>query len=444
LTESATTATTAEEFLKSTSKAGTLVHQTPARTPYHMVTPGKSTASKRPKINYDQLDPDLPAWMIPKSPLDSIFRTGYGGIGQSQLKEVIALVEEDSEDESDEDVDHMRLHHTSMDQISLADDDSSSAHSENDPIDLDNLPPDFGNDQSLPHQGRVVTRNSMTKSHQELSAVNDAVPRPEDHPSTSLPPEQGKMKLTKSAALNAMIVDSYKGLMNQYAAHPKHSHHIPIMHPDGAHHYDYDEATVGTSMDSEGYKRMLKQAKRAAAPVASKSPTISPKKKTSSPLGSPMNAPQHTAELKAKKPVVTAVIKTKPSAREKANDATQANRILLHSSFEGEEDANLMLESPATSTSLPKKSKKEGKVSSKKKRASTGSQPVQVAKSTSSLHLQNEVHVGDESKKKRPSSAKKMVRANSGSRLLEPTEAMKSRADTKQPLNSNVAGRWKS
>lgn len=385
--------------------------------------------------------------------MDSIFRTGYGGIGQSQLKEVIALVEEDSEDEensdNEENVDHMRLHHTSMDQISLADDSSHSDSDDHDPIDLNDLPPDFGKDQLPQHQGRVIARNSMTKSHNgELSEVNEQVPHPQDHPSTSLHYDHGgKVKLTKSATLNAMLVDSYKGLINQYASHPKHSHHLPIVaHHEGAH-YDYDETTVGTSMDSEGYKRMLKQAKRAAAPAPAKSPSASPKKRVLTSSLSPKN-PTHVADGKGKKPIVSLVVKTKQhTPKEKnATDLSETNRGLLSLSFEGKNDSNLMLESPNTSVSLPKKAKKEPKVaSSKKKRASTGSHPGAHSALTKSSSTLQESHVTDEQhKKKRPSSAKKIVRVSSGGRLLEPTEAMKSRNDAKGQPATNLGGRWKS
>jgi hypothetical protein len=60
---------------------------------------GMSSASKRNKINYDLLDPCLPAWEIPKSPMDHLFRSGYGGMGQSSLQEVIELVEDDSDED---------------------------------------------------------------------------------------------------------------------------------------------------------------------------------------------------------------------------------------------------------------------------------------------------------------------------------------------------------
>jgi hypothetical protein len=60
---------------------------------------GMSSATKRNKINYDLLDPTLPAWEIPKSPMDHLFRSGYGGMGQSSLQEVIELVEDDSDED---------------------------------------------------------------------------------------------------------------------------------------------------------------------------------------------------------------------------------------------------------------------------------------------------------------------------------------------------------
>ncbi len=412
-------------MVRSESKSN-LVHQTPARTPHNMITPGKSTASKRQKINYEQLDPELPAWMIPKSPLDSIFRTGYGGIGQSQLKEVIALVEEDSEEEEsdgNEHVDHMRLHHTSMDQISLADDSSRDA------IEVDDLPKNFGNDRLLHHHGSIIPRNSMTKSNSELLGGNEDIPDPQDHPSTSFQYEQGKLKLTKSALLNAMIVDSYKGLMSQYASHSKGSHNIPVVHHQEGKHYDYDEATVGTSMDSEGYKRMLKQAKRAASP--SKSSSSSPKKKSPSPLPSPK---PHTNDVKTKKPVVVALVKSKQRV-----DSSDAD----HGYGEESGEVNLMLESPATSISVPKRSKKDPKVTTKKKRASTGSHSVNQSAGTIPRGSSSQPDVTEEIKKKKTSSTKKLSRATSGSRLLEPTEAMKSRVDAKTLSANNLGGRWK-
>jgi hypothetical protein len=83
-------------------------HTTPAKSPALQSLATPNSLLKRQKINYDSLDPTLPAWEIPKSPLDGLFRCGYGGLGQSKLEEVIDLVEEDDNDDCEFDSENIQ------------------------------------------------------------------------------------------------------------------------------------------------------------------------------------------------------------------------------------------------------------------------------------------------------------------------------------------------
>jgi hypothetical protein len=350
------------------SKAAVTLQQTPARTPRRVMTPGLSTAGKRARIKYDELAPETPAWMIPKSPLDSLFRTGFGGIGQSQLKEVIALVEVDDGDDSDVD---SADHDEHQQRLTIGHHSDDSDDSDSDAIGIDDLPNDFGREllrHAPQHQhAQVLARNPLIRSpavssqhhdHERELTGHDVVPHPNDHPVTELHKKHQHAKITKNSSLNSMIHDSYKSLLQQYAA--KQGHHI--------HHYDYDETTVGTSMDSEGYKRMLKASKpidRKTSPAPSpkkKSPSRSPKKHTSAPF-----LINDESQSKSKKPIVAAVVKSKKS---KIQKDTVTDKILLGSIEEDHDETQLALDSPNGSFSVPKKSKKDPKIVSKKKKSS--------------------------------------------------------------------------
>lgn len=434
------------------------VHQTPARTPARsMVTPGLSTNSKRTRINYNQLDPDLPAWMIPKSPLDSIFRTGYGGIGQSQLAEVIALVEdEECSDDEDED-EHQRLHETSMDQVSLAEEEREEGESDEEDIDaiqIDDIPTDFGREllqQSLPqHQQHIVPRNVMTKRHPQDDHFDlyhknelieeDEVPRPEDFPSTSF--ANGSEHLTSNPSLNAMMYESFKGYLSQIASESKNS----LAHNSTDFPYDYDEATVGTSMDSEGYKRMMKLNRgRLSKSVKSsgtspkqspkKSPANSPKPKHGAVSSSNPNSPH--AHQKPKQPITKAIVQSKKNPVIVEDDGIEE----IHKT-----DDNLMLESPNNSFTLPKKSIKEPGVKIKKKKVIKKKVATSAAKTLSTdggitATLPASTTAVATKKKKTTKTSKSTTTSTPASRLLEATEASKIRGDTK--VNALLASkRW--
>lgn len=65
-------------------------------------TPKTTSTMKRNKIHYENLDPQLPAWEIPTSPFDNLFRTGFGGLGQLELEDIIELVDDEEEQDNEE------------------------------------------------------------------------------------------------------------------------------------------------------------------------------------------------------------------------------------------------------------------------------------------------------------------------------------------------------
>lgn len=63
--------------------------KTPYKTPSKSKTSGDSKKKKQEeKQKQDCLPETPPAWLIPKSPLDSVFRTRFGGLGDPELSQV--------------------------------------------------------------------------------------------------------------------------------------------------------------------------------------------------------------------------------------------------------------------------------------------------------------------------------------------------------------------
>lgn len=67
---------------------------TPSSRPIQTRTPAKTMQTPAKAMHTPAADPTegVPAWDLPKSPLDPLFRKGYGGLGQSDLQEVIDLL----------------------------------------------------------------------------------------------------------------------------------------------------------------------------------------------------------------------------------------------------------------------------------------------------------------------------------------------------------------
>ncbi len=284
-------------------------------------TPKTASAAKRAKINYDCLDPHLPAWLIPKSPLDVIFRSGYGGLGQSELAEVIELVEEEETSESDDQVQEEDNNHRleSMQEVRGSplvsrSDQISHTHlveSENE-IGLADLPLHFGKElfkkerkgDSEKSQGHLSqqfvpsTTEYRSKFYKtdELSGNDEAI-HPLDHPSCNIPLDvTGNPKLTNNATLNNMIYSTFKEFVRQYSQNKlseedsKEKVGLKASGAKAGQLYDYDDNTLisRTSVDTFEYKEQISSLRSRLYHLGVSSPTTN--------SNGSMNSPKKSAE----------------------------------------------------------------------------------------------------------------------------------------------------
>lgn len=238
-----------------------------------LITPAKSSignsnnssstftsASKRPRINFHNIDPNLPAWKIPKSPLDKLFRSGYGGFGQPTLDDVIKIVEvEDGKSDDD---------------VSVLDNQS---------IMIEDLPADFGKElfeKSFENEKESIDTSKTNDFRDDELMKSDEGFMPDDHPSTAVPIDNnGDYNLTSKSSLNNMILESYRNLVKHYSMKDQSAPVTESIVMNSGFHYDYDETTCGTSIDSDGYRKYADSNRTQLYRIGENSPNISPDKK---------------------------------------------------------------------------------------------------------------------------------------------------------------------
>ncbi|KAJ1436659.1 hypothetical protein B484DRAFT_393106 [Ochromonadaceae sp. CCMP2298] len=198
----------------------------------------------------------VPAWLMPKSPMDAYFRKGYGGLGKEELKEVIHEVTSSQKKAPRPPVSSPGVGKDTKDKLATKllgnfhkamprPSDKSRPAPAPAPASPRGAKKKSGKRKpSVPYTSR--TRLGARRDGETLKSAwgvgaddggsdgavenimfegGDADPDllPSAHPSTGLPLDAaGSLQLTGSAVLNEMIRESYRGHMQQYASAPSH------------------------------------------------------------------------------------------------------------------------------------------------------------------------------------------------------------------------------